>query len=82
MIFFIHPLTIFILPIILAVYLTYEKEKRIKIMYKINDVEKHRRTSRPHILPLERREILESLYKDKARKNKEEEERNLRRKED
>lgn len=82
MIFSIHPLTIFILPTILTVYLTYEREKRIKMMYKVNNVENY---GKMHLSSsLEREEVLEYLYKEKIREMKKEEEgeENIRQKND
>ena len=79
MIFFIHPLTIFIFPIILAVYLIYEREKRIKLMYKLDIVENNGNVSNSL---LRRKEILEYLYKEKIGETEKEDEGNLYQKDD
>ena len=43
MIFAVHPLTIFIFPTILSIYLIHEREKRLKIIYKIQKEDKTRK---------------------------------------
>ena len=40
MVFYIHPLTLAILPIILSIYLILEDERRVKAQYGLNDVKK------------------------------------------
>lgn len=46
MIFFVHPLTIVILPIVLSIHLVRRVEKRLRLQYGINNV-RYVRASRP-----------------------------------